>query len=156
MDFNKIEYKRIDFESYKKEFNALLSRLDSVGSFEKFVAYLDDINALRKQVDTMKTLAEIKFSINTTDDFFVGENQYWDEFGPMFSELDLDLYERILSSDYKENIIKRFGRQYYDLINCSVKSFSSDIIDLVQKENRLMSEYTQLLASASIDFDGKK
>lgn len=156
MDFNQIKYERINYNEYKEIYRDILSKMDRAESFDKYIDLLNKINNMRNRLETMKTLAQIKFSIDTTDDFYSAENDYWDELGPMFSDLDMDLYKNILDSSYVDQLETKYGRQYIDLIRCSVKSFSKDIIGLLQEENKLMSEYTQLLASASIDFEGKK
>lgn len=156
MNFNEIKYERIFLDQYKNKYQELLEKMSKSNTFDDYISLLEEINKLRNRLDTMKTFAEIKFSIDTTDKFYAEENKYWDELGPLFSDLDMELYKNILSCPYLGAIEAKYGRQYIELIECSVKSFSKDIIFLLQEENRLMSEYTQLLASASIDFKGEK
>lgn len=155
MNFNDIEYNRCDYKIYRYKIYTLIEKLKKSVDFNEFKKILFEINDLRDHVSTMKTYSEISYSINTEDDFFVEENKYWDEYGPLYDSIDIHLYETMLKSDFKDEIIKEFGKQYYNLIKCSVKSFSEEIIPLLQEENRLMSEYTALLASAKINFDDK-
>ena len=104
----------------------------------------------------MSTLSSIRHSINTEDEFYEKERVYWDEYSPLYEELNSLFYKAIVNSKFKENIIKDFGRQFIDIADYSLKSFSSEIIKDLQEENKLCSKYTKLLASAKIDFEGEE
>ncbi len=156
MNFNDIKYSRIDYNKMDKKVKELLFLMDESETFEDFLKYMNEVNKIRKHVLTMSTLSSIRFSIDTKDEFYKNEKEYWDKQLPFFSDLDMLFYQTILKSRFEKNIVKKYGKQFYRYIRTLVKSFSKEIIPMLQKENYLMSEYTKLLASASIDFDGKK
>ncbi|WP_314049831.1 M3 family oligoendopeptidase [Peptostreptococcus stomatis] len=155
MNFNDINYERIDYNRVKDIYEKALTDIRSSKNFDEVKSTIESLNKTRVHLQTMKEVASIKYSINTKDDYFVGENQYWDEYGPLYQDLDYELYQTLLSIGFKDQMIEEYGRQFYSLMECQVKSFSKDIIDLLQEENRLMSDYTGLLASAKIDFAGR-
>ena len=155
MNFNDINYERTDYNRVKDIYEKALTNIRSSKDFDEVKSTIESLNKTRVHLQTMKEVASIKYSINTKDDYFVGENQYWDEYGPLYQDLDYNLYQTLLSIGFKDQIIEEYGRQFYSLMECQVKSFSKDIIGLLQEENRLMSDYTALLASAKIDFAGR-
>lgn len=155
MNFKDIVYERCDYDSIKGIYEKALADIRSSEKFEDLKASIEGLNKTRVHLQTMKELASIKYSINTKDDFYMAENEYWDEYGPLYQDLDYNLYQTLLKIDYKDQIIGEYGQQFYGLMECNVKSFSKEIIGLLQEENKLMSEYTALLASAKIDFDGR-
>ena len=155
MNFKDIVYERCDYDSIKSIYEKALADIRSSEKFEDLKASIEGLNKTRVHLQTMKELASIKYSINTKDDFYMAENEYWDEYGPLYQDLDYNLYQTLLKIDYKDQIIGEYGQQFYGLMECNVKSFSKEIIGLLQEENKLMSEYTALLASAKIDFDGR-
>nr|WP_297396645.1 M3 family oligoendopeptidase [uncultured Peptostreptococcus sp.] len=155
MNFNNIKYERIDYDSVKKVYEEANSKIRSSTDFEEIKSIISSLNKTRVHLQTMKEVAAIKYSINTKDDYYVEENKYWDEYGPLYQDLDYNFYQTLLLIDFKDEIIEEYGQQFYSLMVCQVKSFSKDIIGLLQEENRLMSDYTALLASAKIDFDGR-
>ena len=155
MNFKDIVYERCDYDSIKAIYEKALADIRSSEKFEDLKASIEGLNKTRVHLQTMKELASIKYSINTKDDFYMAENEYWDEYGPLYQDLDYNLYQTLLKIDYKDQIIGEYGQQFYGLMECNVKSFSKEIIGLLQEENKLMSEYTALLASAKIDFDGR-
>ena len=152
MNFNDINYERTDYNRVKDIYEKALTNIRSSKDFDEVKSTIESLNKTRVHLQTMKEVASIKYSINTKDDYFVGENEYWDEYGPLYQDLDYELYQTLLSIGFKDQIIEEYGRQFYSLMECQVKSFSRDIIGLLQEENRLMSDYTGLLASAKIDF----
>ena len=155
MNFKDIVYERCDYDSIKGIYEKALADIRSSEKFEDLKASIEGLNKTRVHLQTMKELASIKYSINTKDDFYMAENEYWDEYGPLYQDLDYNLYQTLLKIDYKDQIIGEYGQQFYGLMECNVKSFSKEIIGLLQEENKLMSEYTALLASAKIDFGGR-
>lgn len=155
MKFSDINYNRIDFDNVKKDYEKILDKMNHAKDFVEFDELIKKLNIVRNNVDTMKTLASIKFSINTQDEYFKAENEFWDEYLPKFSGLDIKFYKTLLESSFKEEIIKKYKSQFYNLISLKVESFSEEIVPYLQKENTLISEYTSLLSSANIEFEGR-
>lgn len=156
MDFNKIVYKRVDYNDTKRIFQTLLDKLDSSNSFKEFNSVFKEINKIRSNIKTMSTYVTIKFSINTSDGFYLEEKEYWDRYLPYFESLDNLLYKKIYTSKYKDEMISEYGKHYYKYIETCILSFDDGIIHLLQEENRLMSEYTRLLSSFSDKFNGEE
>ena len=76
----------------------------------------------------MSTIASIRNSINTADEFYDKEQNYWDEYGPLYTELNTDFHKAIVNSKFKEEIKKwRQGKQTaiktYKNLNISKSSF---------------------------------
>lgn len=155
MKFNNIEYKKVDYNSIKSDFIKYINLIKKTDSFEEIKTYIDSINEIRNLVETMKEYSSIKYSINTADSFYRENNKFWDENEPLFKGLNNILYETLISKGIKEELVKEYGRQFYSIMECNVNSFSDSIINLLQEENKLMSKYTELLASAKIKFDNK-
>jgi len=49
---------------------------------------------------------------------------------------------------------ERFERQLFQIAELEIKTFSPEVMELLQKENKLSSEYAKLKASAQIEFQG--
>lgn len=155
MNFNDIKYERIDYNCVEKIYKKILERIELSKDFEEIKNSIKELNKTRVHTQTMREFATIKYSINTKDKYYIEENAYWDKYGPLYQNLDYNLYKLLLSIDFKEELINEYGQQFYNLMEANVKSFSKSIIGLLQEENTLMSEYTSLLASAKIKFNGR-
>ena len=155
MKFKDYKYERPNYDEVKKLFLDLVNKINEAKTYEEQHGYIMDLNNIRKHIETMSTLASIRNSIDVSDEFYDKEQNYWDEHGPLYTELNSDFYKAIVYSKFKEDIIKDYSEQFYKICEYSLKSFSPEIISDLQEENKLMSQYTKLLASAEINFKGE-
>lgn len=156
MNFNDFKYERPNYENVSLEFREIISKLNNSRNYEEQNYYIKNINEIRNYIDTMSTISSIRHSINTKDLFYEAEKDYWDEHSPMYEELDSLFYKSIVSSKFKEEIEKEYGKQFIKICEFSIKSFSNEVISDLQEENKLSSKYTKLLASAKINFEGEE
>lgn len=156
MKFKDYKYERPNYEEIKKSFLELFDKIKNASTYDEQKLHINQLNNIRKHIETMSTLASIRNSINTADEFYDEEQNYWDEQGPLYTELNSDFYKVIVNSKFKDEIKKDYSEQFYKICEYSLKSFSPEIISDLQEENKLMSKYTKLLASAKINFKGEE
>lgn len=154
--FKDFEYKRPDLDALTASVNKVLEAFDKSESVEDEKQAIYDYNDLMSKYYSMHTLASIRASIDTNDQFYDEERNFYDEFGPNVSELENKFQKRLAESKYRNDLEQEFGYQLFALTDNAVKEFDPSIMDLMKEENRLTTEYSKLLASAQIDFDGKK
>ena len=156
MKFSDFKYERPVYESNKKEFNNIIKKISESNTYKEQKENIDILNKLRNSIETMSTIASIRHSINTEDEFYEKERAYWDEYSPLYEELNSLFYKAVVNSKFKDEIEHDFGKQFVSISEYSLKGFSSEIISDLQEENKLCSRYTKLLASAKINFEGKE
>lgn len=156
MKFSEFKYERPDYSRIRIQFEDLVKAIENSKSYEELKKNIDEINKLRNHIESMATLVSIRYSINTADEFYEKEKEYWDENGPHYEELNSLFYKAIVDSKFKEELTNDLGKQFMSIADYSIQSFSKDIISELQEENKLASEYTKLLASAKIPFDGEE
>lgn len=154
--FKDFEYKRPDLDALTTSVNKVLEAFDKSESVEDEKQAIYDYNDLMSKYYSMHTLASVRASIDTNDKFYDEERNFYDEFGPNVSELENKFQKRLAESKYRNDLEQEFGYQLFALTDNAVKEFDPSIMDLMKEENRLTTEYSKLLASAQIDFDGKK
>jgi len=106
-------------------------------------------------IGTMSTLAYIRHTIDTTDEFYDGEQSYFDEADPLFRETMQRLELALAGSPHRAALEEKFGKLMLKNIEISLKAFAPAIVSDLQQENKLTTEYEKLIASAQIEFDGK-
>lgn len=156
MKFSDFKYERPVYERNKKEFNNIIKKISESNTYKEQKENIDILNKLRNSIETMSTIASIRHSINTEDEFYEKERVYWDEYSPLYEELNSLFYKEVVNSKFKDEIENDFGKQFVSIAEYSLKGFSSEIISELQEENKLCSQYTKLLASAKINFEGKE
>lgn len=65
-------------------------------------------------------------------------------------------YKALINSPFREELEAYYGKQLFALAECDLKTYSDEVVKDLQLENKLSSQYTQLLASAKIDFAGEE
>ena len=103
----------------------------------------------------MQQIAYIRHTINTKDEFYNAENDYMDEIGPKLQELTHRVNTALLESPYRAELERHYGALMFKNLEIAARSFSPAIVELMQEENKLVSEYQNLYASATVEFDGK-
>ena len=155
MKFKEFEYQRPNLEQLKAQYGSLIQSLREADSASAGLDAIKQIQSLQRNIDTQYTLVSIRHSIDTRDEFYEKENEFWDENLPYISEYNTDYYKAILDSPYLEDFKKELPETFFKMMENDLKVFSPEIIPLLQQENKLSSEYSRLLASAEIEFQGE-
>lgn len=153
--FDQLPYQRPDYDAFSAQWNELLGRFHAATSAEEQAEIFDVMNALRIEVDTASTIVSIRHSMDTGDEFYNQEQQWMDSIRPLVAEHINDLYRALISSQHRSALEERFGKQLFRIAEMSIRCQSPEVIELLQRENVLSTEYQKLLASAEIPFDGK-
>ncbi len=156
MKFSDFKYERPNYDQNKKQILELVEKIKTSCNYNEQRKNIDELNEIRNNIETMSTLCSIRNSINTQDEFYEKEKAYWDEYSPLYEEINSDFYKSIVDSKFKQDIQKDFGMQFIKIAQYSLKAFDKNIIKELQEENKLCSEYTKLLASAKIEFEGEE
>ncbi|MFD1417024.1 M3 family oligoendopeptidase [Oceanobacillus jeddahense] len=153
--FSNYTYERPNLPKVKENFYQKLEQFQNAATVEQAVAAIETINKVRSHLSTMENLVFIRASIDTRDEFYHNERDFFDEHLPEIQELTTAFYKVLLKSPFETQLREKYGSQLFDLAECEIKAFSKEIIPLLKAENKLTSAYSKLIASADIDFRGK-
>ena len=153
MKFSELKYEHLDYEKLKEEFEDKLLRLKSAKDLKEYLEVFKSINVFRGHISSMQNLCMIRHTINTADEYYDKENQYWDETLPRLQKYEVEFAKILLDSPYRKDA--GIPEVLYKTYENTLKSFDEAIIEDLQKENILISEYGKLKAAARIELDGK-
>ncbi|MHA2854985.1 M3 family oligoendopeptidase [Paenibacillus lautus] len=156
MKFSEYRYERPDVKAFEQKFKEQLNAFTSAGTYEEQDEAMTRINKLRSEMDTLSQLVYIRHSIDTNDEFYKAEQDFFDENGPVIQEYITDYYRALVDSKFRAQLEDKWGRQLFQLAELSLKTFSPEIIEDLQQENKLTTEYAKLIASAKIQFEGEE
>ncbi|MFI5171039.1 MAG: M3 family oligoendopeptidase [Chitinophagales bacterium] len=154
MKFSEYKYERPDINKLRNEFTALLDTFKKCESANAQMKVMEEINALRSEFDTMYQLCAIRHSIDTRESFYNDEQDFFDENLPLFESFTSEVYRAVLNSPYRNEIENNFGKQLFRIAEMQLRAFKPEIIEELITENKLGTEYQELIASAAIPFDG--
>ena len=109
MRFQDMPYERIDFAKVQEEMGELIRELDAAKSGEEQFEVHKKYYALTDRVMTLMTIANIRFDIDTSDKFYEEEHKYYDEQGPVFSNLVLAYQKKLFASPYRAYLEEKIG-----------------------------------------------
>lgn len=156
MKFDDFQYQRPVMESFAAKYNTYLDGFEAAQSFEEQDILFEKINKLRQEYSTMYNICHVRHTINTKDQFFEGENNFFDDNNPTVEALTNKFYDLLLNSRFRKELEKKWGNQLFVIAELSLKTFKPTILEDLKEENKLTSEYVKIKAAAEIDFRGEK
>lgn len=154
--FNELVYERPNLEQIESNMDQLLNAFKEAPSAAVQNDIMTKFNTLRNSFMTMAVLCNIRYTINTLDEFYDKENEYMDEITPILEGKNSAFYQLLLDSPFRAELEAKWGKQLFNIAELQSKTFKPEIIEDMQQENKLISQYTKLRASAKIQFEGEE
>lgn len=156
MKFSEMPYQRPDVDALLKAITDLTARFEAAGSAADQLERIKEYDRLTEDFSTMSAIASIRNSIDTRDPFYEAEQEFFDQIGPTVQEKAQLFTRAIVNSKFRPELEKELGSVVFVNAEMELKSFSPEIIPLLQEEATLCTRYQKLYASAKIPFDGKE
>lgn len=155
MKFTEMPYRRPDMEQILAQFDRIANKLSGAKNASEQISAYEEADALKKHFMTAASLASVRHTIDTRDEFYTAENGFMDEKAPIVQEKIQNILEKILESPFRAELEAHFGKLFFQNLEIAARTFKPEIIELMQAENALVSEYQALYASMTVEFDGK-
>ena len=155
---SELKYERVTIEEFQQEMTEVIRLVKEASSAADVLAARDRCNALSVRWQTAEALSYMRYSINTADEFYLAEKDYYDEVGPLAQNEMLAYTKAMLETPFRKEledsgeIIPLVFRSF----EVELKSMSPEIIEDMVEENKLVSRYSQLMAAMEFDFRGEK
>jgi M3 family oligoendopeptidase len=156
MKFSEYKYTRPNMDQIEKEFDKALETFKNATSAQEQIKAMKEINRIRNGFESLVELVQIRHSVDTTDKFYEEENNYMDEVSPHAEGMINKYYKALVASPYQREIKETFGEQIFRIAEMILKTFKPEIIEDLQLENKLSSQYVKLRASSKINFEGEE
>ena len=155
---SELNYQRVTIEEFTAEMREIIRQVREAGSAADVLAARDRCNALSVRWQTAEALSYMRYSINTADEYYLAEKDYYDEAGPLAQNELLAYTKAMLDTPFRREledsgaIIPLVFRSF----EVELKAMSPEIIEDMVEENRLVSRYAQMMAAMEFDFRGEK
>lgn len=154
--FSELPYERPDFKGAEEFYKRLNERVKNASSFAELKKLIEEEEEYSSKISTMTTIASIRHTVDTSDEFYDGEDAYINNAYPELMPYSQAYQLALLNSPFKAEIDREYGEFFLKSIRLSVDSFSEKNVELMQKENELCTAYEKLMASCKVEFDGKE
>lgn len=154
MNFQDFEYIRPNIKEYQETAKKILENIGTNKSLEVELEAINQLNKLNDEIESLASIAAIRHDINTKDEFYTSEQEFLDENMPYLQEISNEYINKLLGSSNRELLEEKLGNLVFLQAEVARKTFKPEIIEKLQLENKLSSEYGKLTAGAEILFDG--
>ncbi|WP_243682010.1 hypothetical protein [Lacticaseibacillus manihotivorans] len=155
MNFDEVKYARPDFEAYAQQLKQTATQLANAEDAKSAIAVAKATVPAVNAVMSAAMLATIRHSIDTRDAYYTAEDEYWNEFGPQYDNVETDYLKALVNSPYREALEAVYPKPFFLKAENQLRVQTPAVLELQQRDNQLISEYDNLTAGAQIDFDGK-
>ncbi len=155
MKFSEMPYTRPDIEGAKARIAELTAALTAASDFEAADKLFLEMEKESAEIETLISIANIRHDIDTNDEFYDKEVEYLDAALPELQEYTQKWTLAGLTSPFRADFEKKYGSLMFVNAEMALKTFSPEIIPELQRENALTTEYSKLIASAQIPFEGE-
>ena len=155
MKFSEMTYERPNIGNLKARMADRVEQMQQVGSYRGAENALLGMEQLMSSYETACSLVHIRHSLDTTDEFYAEETDFFDKIGPEIEEYAHQWKQALVDCPYRDRLQMNFGKLMFKNAEIALKAFSPEIIEECQRENALSTEYQKLIASAQIPFEGK-
>ena len=156
MKVSEMPYKRITVEEVKEQAEKIIEKIKAAKSAEDLKAARDEYNKISEDVETACALANCRFTLNTRDEFYNGEMDYYDNAMPLLAEIENEYKKAVLDSPHRAEAEKLINPRVFKGFEMSLKTFSPEVIEDLQAENALVTKYSKFMGELAFEFDGEK
>lgn len=155
MKFSEMKYEHPDIDKITGEIEKIVDKLKNAKSFEEAEEAFYEYNVLSDSLETQMALVYIRHTVDTNDEYYGKEQEFMDENLPVLTEHLQKVTLAMLDSPYRNDFESKYGSLIFTNAEMELKTFSPEIVADLQEENKLVTEYEKLLASAQIEYQGK-
>lgn len=154
--FAELQYVRPDMEKIFARVSGDIAVLKEAKNYEEFRnAYMDYVEA-DTELETSKTVAHIRNTINLLDEFYEAEMVYFNSQMPKYEILKKEMGEVIVASPFKAEMEKKFGAILIQNMEAQKQLSDESIVDDQVKEAELVSRFMKTQAAATVEFKGEQ
>jgi len=155
MKFPEMPYTRPQFEEVNAKLTQILEKFKNAKTAEECFAAYKESDEYNQYLHSMFAIARIRNTLDTNNPEYDAEKTYMDEVLPKLQPVSQAFTQALLGSPFRKEMEAEWGDLMFKNAEIALKTFTPELVADMQEENRLRSEYTKLIASAQIKFDGK-
>ncbi|MBQ2434449.1 MAG: M3 family oligoendopeptidase [Clostridia bacterium] len=153
--FSMIPYVRPDLSAYKEEVKAHVLKVRNAKNYEELRKEWISHSEKTMEVMTMRSVASIRNTVDTTDAFYDAEIRYFNAEFPAISLIAMQAEEALLSSPFVKDFENEFGTILIQNMRASMRFQDERLVPLQIRESELVRRYSKASATATTEFNGK-
>lgn len=159
MSYTKISemtYERVNKDTVIEQIKDIISRVEKANEADALLSLREEYNKLSEHVGTMARLASTRLNLNSRDEFYTAEMDYYNEALPEIQMYDIKFTRAFLSSPFIKDAEKKLNPLVTKMMELSLKCADERVLEELQEENKLTTEYSKFVSELTYDFRGEK
>lgn len=153
--FSQLEYVRPDYDKLEAECKKMVEEINSAASFDDIKAVIEKRDKLVSSLATMSTIAFVRNTLDTTDEFYEKEVEFNNDRMAVASVAMNEVSKALLACKFTNEINKEYGPEFLVIEKREVDKFKEELVPYMQQEAKLTLRYQKLMATAQIPFNGE-
>ncbi len=156
MKISEIKYERMDqqevvsrLKGYEQRFVEAKSAAEQKQCYDEMQKYIEDVM-------TMEAVGYIRFTLDTRDEFYSKEKDYFDSIMPILGNRLNEMGKRMLDSPYRAELEKLYPSVFFKNLEIDRKSMDKSVVPMMIEDNKVTTEYTKLMSSVKVNFRGEE
>ena len=155
MKVSELPYRRVTIEEIAAVAEDVIPRIRNAKSVEEILKAREDYLKMVLEYSTNAALASMRYTINTVDEFYVAENDYYDEIGPSAGNYQIQYASALLDSPFRAELEQALSPVLFRSMEVERKSMSEAVIEDMVEENKLVRRYSDLMSAMEFTFRGE-
>ena len=155
LNFEEIVIQNPSFDIITSEYEGLQSSLRKVNDSDSRIALVEKWDQLCRRLYTWYYFVELKFKQDPSNEECKANLQYRDELWPKVTELEIAMKRQLLQAPFRIDIEARFNKHITAIWDADTLVYEPIIKDDLIYESNLKAQYTELRATAKLEFRGR-
>ncbi len=153
---SELHYERIGKEDILSAIETHTKQIQTARSGKELAQIRESCLTHVHRYQTMFSLAYVRFTLNTRDAFYSKEKDYYDETTPTVNAAFVKFQKAFLESPHREEAKQYVHPLIFPQYECSIQCTGDGAVPYKIEENKIVTEYTKLMAETLFTFDGEK
>lgn len=153
--FSQLEYVRPDYDKLEAECKKMVEDIKNARTYGDIKEVLEKREKLYSSVSTMTTIAYIRNTLDTTDEFYETEVEYINNREAEAAVAMTEVSKALIECKFTDEINAEYGPEFLVKEKREVDKFKEELVPYMQQEAKLTLRYQKIMATAQIEFDGK-
>ena len=151
-DFRDVKYIRPDLDKFTELVRAVRLKLMTAKTVEAADEAIGEYETAISAFDTSYALCQILHDIDTSNEFYRDEIEFFEDAGARVEELASAFMTGLLNCPLADQLREKYGDMIFRKAKNQKEIVSSEVLDELAKESSLENEYSQLQSEAEIQF----
>lgn len=150
-----MKYVRTDTDAECRALEDAAERARRAKSGKELAGIREEVTTRAKHIQTMSSLCYIRFTLNTRDEFYLAEKEYYDEHLPELSAAGAKFNRAFLASPHLKEALELMNPNVAKVYELALKVTDDKIVPDMAEEAALVTEYDRLMSEMDFRFRGK-